>query len=81
MDFIRECLAQLKMRLRLDTAIVDKLEELEKRVYALEQDNKLLKARNQLQDEKLSKLVLVVQSEGRKAVPLAEPAAPKKPGY
>lgn len=79
MDFIRECLAQLKMRLRLDTAIVDKLEELESRVYALEQDNKLLKARNQIQDEKLSKLTLVVQSEG-KVLPLVD-AAPKKSGY
>lgn len=63
MDFIKECLAQLKMRLRLDTAIVDKLEEYEKRLYALEQDNKLLKSRNQIQDEKLAKLILVVQNE------------------
>lgn len=63
MDFIKECLAQLKMRLRLDTAIVDKLEEYEKRLYALEQDNKLLKARNQIQDEKLAQLLLVVQNE------------------
>lgn len=63
MDFIRECLAQLKMRLRLDTAIVEKLEDLEKRLYALEQDNKLLKARNKIQDKKLSQLLLVVQNE------------------
>lgn len=68
MDFIRECLAQLKMRLRLDTAIVDKLEEYEKRLYALEEDNKLLKARNQIQDEKLSKLSLVVQNERKRVV-------------
>lgn len=61
MDFIKECLAQLKMRLRLDTAIVDKLEEYEKRLYALEQDIKLLKARNQIQDKALAELRLVVQ--------------------
>lgn len=66
MDFIKECLAQLKMRLRLDTAIVDKLEEYEKRLYALEQDNKLLKSRNQIQDEKLAKLALVVTKESFK---------------
>lgn len=66
MDFIKECLAQLKMRWRLDAAIVEKLEDLEKRCYALEQDNKLLKARNQLQDEKLTKLILVVQNEHKK---------------
>lgn len=63
MDFIRECLAQLKMRLRLDTAIVDKLEDLEKRVYALEQDNKLLKARNEIQNKELTQLRLVVQNQ------------------
>lgn len=83
MDFIRECLAQLKMRLRLDTAIVDKLEELEKRVYALEEDNKLLKARNAIQDENLSKLRLVVQSEGKNVLrpSAAAAAAPAKSGY
>ena len=83
MDFIKECLAQLKMRLRLDTAIVEKLEDLEKRVYALEQDIKLLKARNQIQDKALTELRLVVQNE-RKVVPApkaAEPAAPAKVGY
>ena len=63
MDFIRECLAQLKMRLRLDTAIVEKLEDLEKRVYALEQDNKLLKARNEIQNKELAQLRLVVQNQ------------------
>lgn len=63
MDFIKECLAQIKLRLRLDTAIVDKLEELEGRCYRLEEDNKLLKARNKIQDEKLAQLLLVVKSE------------------
>lgn len=63
MDFIKECLAQLKMRFRLDTAIVEKLEDLEKRVYALEQDNKLLKARNEIQNKELTQLRLVVQNQ------------------
>ena len=80
MDFIRECLNQLKLRLRLDTAIVDKLEEYEQRLYALEEANKLLKARNQIQDEKLAKLLLVVQNEA-KVLPRAETAAPQKTGY
>ena len=75
MDFIRECLAQLKMRLRLDTAIVEKLEELEQRVYALEEDNKLLKARNKLQDEKLGKVSMIVQNESRRPAPSS--AAPR----
>lgn len=63
MDFIKECMAQLKMRLRLDTAIVEKLEDLEKRCYALEQDNKLLKARNEIQNKELTQLRLVVQNQ------------------
>lgn len=75
MDFIKECLAQLKMRLRLDTAIVDKLEELEGRVYALEQEKDRLKARNKLQDEELSRLRLVVQNESRRPAAPAAPAA------
>lgn len=77
MDFIRECLAQLKLRLRLDTAIVDKLEEYEKRLYALEEDLKLLKARNKIQDETLAQLRLIVQNERRRPV---APAAPTQLG-
>lgn len=73
MDFIRECLSQLKMRLRLDTAIVDKLEEYEKRIYALEEALKLLKAREKIQDDNLAQLRLVVQNERRRP---AAPAAP-----
>lgn len=73
MDFIKECLAQLKMRLRLDTAIVDKLEELEGRVYALEETLKLVKARDAIQDEKLSKLTLVIQNEGKALQKPSEP--------
>ena len=87
MEFIKECLAQIKMRLRLDTAIVDKLEEMEGRLYRLEEDNKLLKAHNKIQDEELHRLRLVVQSEGRKMPPrssaaaAAAPAAPAATGY
>lgn len=77
MDLIRECLNQIKLRLRLDTAIVDKLEELESRCYRLEEDNKLLKAHNKLQDEMLQQLRLVVQNESKKSV--SRPAAPTVP--
>lgn len=74
MDFIRECLSQLKMRLRLDTAIVDKLEEYEKRIYALEEALKLLKAREKIQDDNLAQLRLVVQNERRRPVAPSAPA-------
>lgn len=74
MDFIRECLAQLKMRLRLDTAIVDKLEEYEQRIYSLEESLKLLKAREKIQDDNLAQLRLVVQNERRRPVAPSAPA-------
>lgn len=74
MDFIRECLAQLKMRLRLDTAIVDKLEEYEQRIYSLEESLKLLKAREKIQDDNLAQLRLVVQNERRRPVTPSAPA-------
>lgn len=67
MDFIKECLTQLKMRLRLDTAIVEKLEDLEKRCYALEEHVKLLRKREQIQNDELLQLRLVVQNEHIKA--------------
>lgn len=69
MDFIKECFAQLKMRLRLDSAIIEKLEEYEGRLYRLEEDNKRLQARNKLQDEELSKLRLTLTSMNRRPEP------------
>ena len=74
MDFIRECLAQLKIRLRLDTAIVDKFEEYEQRIYSLEESLKLLKAREKIQDDNLAQLRLVVQNERRRPVASSAPA-------
>lgn len=81
MDFIKECLAQLRMMFRLRVAMAEKLEELETRIYALEEDNKLLKARNKLQDEKLYKLSLVVQSGEKPPAPASAVTVPKKTGY
>lgn len=42
MEQIKTMLAQLKMYCRLEMAMVDKLEELSREVYALKEDNKRL---------------------------------------
>lgn len=44
MDGLKELLAQLRVFARFDVAVVDKLEEQDKRLYALEEDNKRLVA-------------------------------------
>lgn len=44
MDGLKELLAQLRVFARFDVAVVDKLEEHDKRLYALEEDNKRLVA-------------------------------------
>lgn len=62
MDLLKEILNQIQLRLRFDAAVVSKLEELEGRCYRLEEDFKLLKAHNQIQDEMLSKLRLVLKN-------------------
>lgn len=62
MDLLKEILNQIQLRLRFDSAVVSKLEDLEALCYALQEDVKLLKAHNQIQDEKLSKLHLVVKN-------------------
>lgn len=83
MDFLKEILNQIQLRLRFDSAVVSKLEELEGRCYRLEEDNKLLKAHNKMQDEQIQKWLLVAQNEGKKAPShTAAPAAtPKASGY
>lgn len=83
MDLIKELINQINLRLRLDSAYCAKFEELEARCYRLEEDNKLLKAHNQIQDETIQQLRLVVQSEGKKGLAhTAAPAAtPKASGY
>lgn len=79
MDLIKELINQINLRLRLDSAYCAKFEELEARCYRLEEDNKLLKAHNKIQDEQIQKWLLVAQSEGKKSTAhTAVPAATSK---
>lgn len=58
MKAIREMLAHIKMYAQLDMAIVDKLDEIEKRVYALEEDMKLARGANRANAQRISELTL-----------------------
>ena len=44
MDFIKECLAELKLRFRMESAIAEKLEKHDQEIYALRENEKLTKA-------------------------------------
>ena len=58
MKAIREMLAQIKLYAQLDMAIVDKLDDIEKRVYALEEDMKLARGANRSNAQRISELTL-----------------------
>lgn len=44
MEFIKECLSELKLRFRMESAIAEKLEHHDKEIYALRENEKLYKA-------------------------------------
>lgn len=58
MKAIRQMLAQIKLYAQLDMAIVDKLDEIEKRVYVLEEDMKLARGSNRSNAQRISELTL-----------------------
>lgn len=60
MKAIREMLAKVKLYAQLDIAIVDKLEEIEKRVYRLEEDMKLARGSNRSNAQRISELTLAL---------------------
>ena len=91
MDFIKECLAQLKLRLRLDVAIASELEEQEARIHALEEHNKLKDASIKMLHERIGQLEVILKGEKMaKPVPKISPTVadnfgpgkgPNKAGY
>ena len=58
MKAILEMLAKIKLYAQLDMAIVDKLDDIEKRVYALEEDMKLARGANRANAQRISELTL-----------------------
>lgn len=57
MEAIRELLGQLKLFCRLDVAFCDKLEDHDKSLYALKEDNKRLTAAVRSLEKKYSELM------------------------
>lgn len=61
MDNLRELLSQLKLFLRFDMAVVDKLEDFEKRVYALEENRKAKDQAILSLERRYSELLLILK--------------------
>lgn len=62
MKQIRELLAQLKLYAQLDMAFCDKLDELETRVYKLEEEMKLARGANKSNATRIGELTLAFGS-------------------
>lgn len=62
MEQIREIIGDIKTRFRLDIAFCDKFEELEKRMYALEEDNKRMVATVRSLEKRYSELLYMFRS-------------------
>lgn len=68
-DFIKECLAQLKLRLRLDVAVASELEEQDKRIKALEENRKQKDASIQILHERLGQIEVMLKGDKLPAKP------------
>lgn len=66
MKLLRECLGKLKLFADLELAVVDKLEDHDKRLYKLEEDYKRVRATVDSQAKTLYELQLVVADLKRK---------------
>lgn len=62
MDFIKDCLDQVKIFARLFQAIYKELDKINSRLYRLEENQKLQKAHEKIQDEELNKLRLAARN-------------------
>lgn len=71
-DFIKECLAQLKLRLRLDVAIASELEEQDARIFALEENRKQKDASIKLLHERLAQIELILKGDKLSSKPAAK---------
>ena len=61
-DNIRELFSQIKVFMRFDMAVCDLLEDYEARIYALEEDNKILKQSKLSLEKRYSELLYAFKS-------------------
>lgn len=58
MDLIKDLCSKIKLFCNLEMAIVDKLEQMEKELYAVKEDNKRIVAVNRSLETRYSELLL-----------------------
>lgn len=61
MEALKELLGQIKIFARFDVAVCDKLEDLEKRIYALEENRKLKDQAILSLEKRYSEMLLIVR--------------------
>lgn len=61
MEQIKEILAHIKLFCRFDVAVTEKLEQVESRLYALEEDNKRNTATVRSLEKHYSEMLLVIR--------------------
>ena len=61
MEQIKEILSQIKLFCRFDVAVSEKLEQIETRLYALEEDNKRNTATIRSLEKRYSEMLLVLR--------------------
>lgn len=61
MEALKELLGQIKIFARFDVAVCDKLEDLEKRIYALEENRKLKDQAILSLEKRYSEMMLIVK--------------------
>lgn len=61
MEALKELLGQIKIFARFDVAVCDKLEDLEKRIYALEENRKLKDQAILSLEKRYSEMLLIIK--------------------
>lgn len=62
MDNIKELLGQIKLFCQMDVAVCEKLEQIDKCIYALQEDSKRQTATMRALEQRYSEIVLIIKS-------------------
>lgn len=81
MEKLKEILGQLGLKFRFEVALVDKLDEVERRLYALEENQKKDSAAIRANNMKYSELLMIVKSERADARRTAQKASVEQTAY
>lgn len=81
MEKLKEILGQLGLKFRFEVALVDKLDEVERRLYALEENQKKDSAAIRANNMKYSELLMIVKSERADARRTSQKASVEQTAY